>query len=113
MAATTAADHYARDLGGLAGNAAAEVGVSQAAPGFPERRAKPVAQSTGHQVRRNIRLDERDRFPIARASAAEPSETAFLGNRSLVVDAHDGHARLLSAPVGFAEEGMDKQHQGP
>ena len=90
-----------------------KVGVSQAAPGFPERRPKPVAQSTGHQVRCNIRLDERDRFPIARASAVEPSETALLGNQGLVVDAHDGHARLRSVPVGFAEAGMDEQHQRP
>ena len=72
-----------------------------------------MAQITGRQVRRNIRLDERDRFPIARASAAEPSETALLGNRDVVVDAHDGHVRLLSVPVGFAEEGMDEQHQCP
>ena len=70
-----------------------------------------MAQSTGHQVRCNIHVDERDRFPIARASAAKPSETALLGNRGLVavVGAHDGHARLLSVPVGFAEEGMDEQ----
>jgi len=73
----------ARDLGGLAGNAAAEVGVSRAAPGFPERRAKPVDRSTGHQVRRNIRLGARGRFSIARVSAAEPSESPSLAIESL------------------------------
>ena len=67
----------------------------------------------GRQVRRNIRLDERDRFPIARASAAEPSLTALLGSRGLVVDAHAGHAQFLSVPVGFAEEGMHEQRQRP
>ena len=74
-------NYYGRDLGGLAGPA--EVGVIQVAPGVPERRPKPVARSTGRQVRCNIRLDERDRFKIARASAAEPSETSSLAIEAL------------------------------
>ena len=62
-------NYHARDLGGLAGHAAAKVGARQVAPGFPERRPRPVAQSAGHQVRCNTRVDERDRCSIARASA--------------------------------------------
>ena len=105
--------YYGRDLVGLARHEAAEVGINKAAPGFPERRPKPVAQSTGHQVRCNILLDERDRFPIARASAAEPSETVLTGNRGLVVNAHDGHAWLHIVLASSVKEGMDEQNQHP
>ena len=41
----------ARDLGGLAGHAAADVGVQQATLGLPVRWPGPLARSTGHQVK--------------------------------------------------------------
>ncbi len=58
-------NYQARDLLGLAGYAAADVGKCQATLGLPLRRPGPLARSTGHQVRCNIRINERDRFSIA------------------------------------------------
>ena len=55
----------ARDLLGLAGYAAADVGIQKAALGLPWRRPGRVAQSTGYQVKCSIFVDERDRFSIA------------------------------------------------
>ena len=53
------------DLLGLAGYAAADVGIQKVALGFPWMRPGRVAQSTGYQVKCSILVDERDRFSIA------------------------------------------------
>jgi hypothetical protein len=73
-----------------------------------------VDRSSGHQVRATSAAVRATAAVHRTGERGRTERITLLGNRVLVVDARDGLARLLSVPVvGFAEEGMGEQHQGP